>query len=127
MAKRGCGEKNIEKLAYGEGDEADETDKANVSKDFLVIPDDEMSNDCSHHSCDQQASARKENGRRMIGKKEGKDDANTTKYFDQGNRANDARTEIGYPTHSFGEHFDGLEKANASAEGKDQNEDDLSG
>ena len=37
LAKRGCGEKNIEKLAYGEGDEADETDKANVSKDFLVM------------------------------------------------------------------------------------------
>ena len=56
-----------------------------------------------------------------------KDDSHTTDYFDQGDRTNDAGIEIGDPTHSPGEHIDGLEKANATTEGKDEKEDDLGG
>ena len=56
-----------------------------------------------------------------------KNDSNTTDYFNQGDRANDAGIKIGDPTHSPGEHIDGLKESNATTKGKDEKEDDLGG
>ena len=55
------------------------------------------------------------------------DDTDPADYFDQGNGANNAWAKVGHPTHTFGEHIDGLQKTNGPTESEEENENDLSG
>ena len=115
------------KLTDGDGGVIDQADEADVPEDFLIIPDHKVGDDCSNHCGNQQTTRIKKERKGSGWKEEVKNYAHTTDYFDQGDRTNDAGIEIGDPTHSPSEHIDGLEKANATTEGKDEKEDDLGG
>ena len=114
-------------LTDGDGGVVDQANQADVPKDFLVVPNHKVGNDCSNHSGNQKTARIKKERKGSGWKKEVKNDSNPTNYFDQGDGANDARIEIGDPTHSSGEHFNGLEKANATTEGKDKKQNNLCG
>ena len=115
------------KLADGDGSVINQANEAEVSEDFLVIPDQKVGDDCSNHSGNQQTSRIKKERKGSDWEDEVKNNAHPADYFNQGDRANDAGIEIGDPTHPTGEHIDGLEEANATTKGKDKKKNNLCG
>jgi hypothetical protein len=117
----------VGRLADGHGGVVDQPDEADIAEDFPVVPDDKMSDDCPDHSRQEQAAGIKQKRKGKLGEEEVQNDADPADYFDQGNGANDAWAKVGHPTHTFGEHIDGLQKTNGPTESEDENENDLSG
>jgi hypothetical protein len=114
-------------LTDGDGGVVDQTDEADIAKDFSIVPDHKMGDDCPEHSREEQAARIKQERKGKLGEEEVQDDTDAADYFDQGNGANNAWAKVGHPAHTLGKHIDGLQKANRPTESEDENENDLCG
>jgi len=112
-------------LADGDGGVVDQPDEADIAEDFPVVPDHKMGNGCPNHRSDEQIPGIKQKGKRKLGEEEVQNDTYATEHFDQGNGADHAWTKVGNPTHTLGEHINGLQKTNGPTESKYDNENDL--
>jgi len=84
-----------------------------------------MGDDCPDHGREEKAAGIKQEGK--LGEKEVQKNADSANHFDQGYGANNRGSKVRHPTHTLGEHIDGLQKTNGPTEGKDENENDLCG
>ena len=57
-------------LADGDGGVVDQTDEANIAKDFPVVPDYKMSDDCPDHGRQEQAAGIKQKRKGKLGEEE---------------------------------------------------------
>ena len=57
-------------LAHGNGGVVDQTDEADIAKDFPIVPDYKMSDDCPNHGREEQATGIKQEGKGERGEEE---------------------------------------------------------
>ena len=122
------GEKGeVGKLADGDGGVVDKPDEAYIAKDFSIVPDHKMGDDCPNHGREEQAAGIKQEGKGERGEEEVQKNTDPANHFDQGDGSNNGGSEVGHPAHTLGKHFDRLKKTDSSAQSKDNNENDLCG